>query len=82
MSQSSIVHFVEYVLRELCEAKDEIRVEGAEDEKGYLVTVHVAEADMGRLIGKNGQTVSAIRLLVRSMGAKDGIRSTLKVMDE
>jgi len=41
----------------------------------------VAEADMGKLIGKSGQTISALRTLVRIIGARENERINLKVLE-
>ncbi len=78
---NAALEFVRYTLEQICENKADINVEQTEDEIGTLLSVIVNEADMGKLIGKNGQTVSAIRLLVRAMGAREGKKINLKVID-
>jgi len=78
---STALEFVRYTLEQICEHKADINVEQTEDEIGTLLSVTVNEEDMGKLIGKSGQTVSAIRLLVRAMGAREGKKINLKVID-
>ena len=73
--------FVKYVLEQICEHTDAIVVEHKVDDLGVLISVTVAEADMGKLIGKNGQTISALRTLVRIVGARDNERINLKVLE-
>ena len=73
--------FVRYVLEQICEFKDAIDVQHKVDDLGVLITITVAEADMGKLIGKNGQTISALRTLVRIIGARDSERVNLKVLE-
>jgi len=73
--------FVRYVLEQLCEHKDQINVDANKDDLGILVTVTVADADMGKLIGKQGQTITSLRTLVRIIGARDGERVNLKVLE-
>ena len=73
--------FVRYTLEQICEHKDSIEVEHKVDDLGVLITVTVAEADMGKLIGKNGQTISALRTLIRIIGARDNERINLKVLE-
>lgn len=73
--------FVRYTLEQICEHKDLIEVEHKVDDLGVLITVTVAEADMGKLIGKNGQTISALRTLIRIIGARDNERINLKVLE-
>jgi len=73
--------FVKYVLDQICEEKESIVVESKVDELGVLITVVVAESEMGKLIGKQGQTISSIRTLVRIIGARDNQRINLKVLE-
>ena len=73
--------FVRYILEQLCEHKDQINVEANRDDLGILVTVTVADEDMGKLIGKQGQTISSLRTLVRIIGARDSERVNLKVLE-
>ncbi len=83
MSESikTAVDFVKYILDQICEEKDQIQVEHRTDEMGILISVHVADSDMGKLIGKNGQTISALRTLVRIIGARENERINLKVLE-
>ena len=82
MSQTqTALEFVRYVLEQLCENKNDISVSAADDDRGTLISVQVNVADMGRLIGKSGQTIDAIRLLVKSIGGRENQRINLKVSD-
>ena len=76
---TNIRDFVEYLLQSLCDKTDEIKISESVDEKGNLITIHVAEADMGRLIGKAGKNISALRTLVNVMSARNNIRTALKI---
>jgi uncharacterized protein len=73
--------FVRYVLEQVCQHKADIVVDQSEDSLGTLISVTVHEEDMGKLIGKGGQTISAIRLLVRAMGARENLKINLKVLE-
>jgi len=73
--------FVRYILHQLCEKKDEVVVESKIDHLGTLISIRVHEDDMGKVIGKSGQTISALRLLVRGMGAKNNEKINLKVLE-
>ena len=53
------MEFVKYIVNQLCEIAEEVVIEQKTDELGILITIQVAESDMGRLIGKKGQTISA-----------------------
>ena len=73
--------FIKYVLEQICEDKDAIIIESKKDDLGVLVSINVAESDMGKLIGKQGQTISALRTLVRIIGARENERINLKVLE-
>lgn len=74
-------NFLQYVLESLVEDKDELRIESQEDDLGILHTVSVSERDMGKLIGKGGQTIKALRTLLRIVGGNTSKRINLKVLE-
>jgi hypothetical protein len=54
----------------------------AEDRRGSTVLrLHVAPEDMGRVIGRRGRTAQAIRTLVGVAGARDGVQTTVDIVD-
>jgi len=55
---------VEFVVKELVEHADSVRVLEAKQDKKLTLSVHVDEQDLGKLIGKKGETIRAIRSLV------------------
>jgi len=73
--------FIQSVLQMLVEDKDELVVDARVDELGVLITVKVSDKDMGKLIGKNGQTIKSIRTLLRSIGGMSNQRVNLKVVE-
>lgn len=75
------VEFVHYVLSSIVEDKDGLSVEGKVDDLGILITVRVSDKDMGKLIGRGGQTVKALRTLVRILGGNASQRINLKVLE-
>lgn len=82
MSESrTALDFVRYILEQVCEDKASIHVDQITDEMGVLISVSVGEGDMGKLIGKQGQTISALRTLVRIIGARQNERINLKVLE-
>lgn len=60
---------------------DDIEVTRTVDEMGVLITLKVSKDDMGRIIGKNGQTAKAIRILLRVIGSKNNARVNLKIVE-
>ncbi len=73
--------FILSVLSMLVEDKDQLVIDGRHDELGVLITVKVSDKDMGKLIGKNGQTIKSIRTLLRSIGGMSNQRVNLKVLE-
>lgn len=73
--------FLKYVLEEIIEDKSELSIEQQEDDLGVLLTIKVGDSDMGKLIGKSGQTIKALRTLVRIVGGNADKRVNLKVLE-
>ena len=71
--------FLEYVVKSLVDNPDEVQVERRVDEMGVLLTLSVAQEDMGKIIGRSGNTAKAIRILLRVVGMKNNARVNLKV---
>lgn len=73
--------FIQSVLEMLVEDKDQLVVESKQDELGILITVKVSDRDMGKLIGKGGQTIKSLRTLLRVVGGTSNQRVNLKVLE-
>lgn len=71
--------FLEYVVKQLVANPDAVKVDRTVDERGVLLTLDVDPADIGYIIGKKGQTITALRTLIRIIGAKNDARVTVKV---
>ena len=69
------------IVRELVESPDEVTVSAdAPAEDGTVVYhIHVAEGDMGRVIGRQGRIAKAIRIVARSMAAKNNKRIMVEI---
>ena len=73
--------FIEFVVKNIVDAPDEVGVTMSVDDLGVLITLKVAQADMGKIIGKSGQTAKSLRVLLRMMGAKNDARFNLKIVE-
>lgn len=71
--------FVEYVVKALVDNPDAVKVDRTVDEMGVLLTLKVAQEDMGKIIGRDGSTAKSIRSLVRIVGLKNNARVNLKI---
>ncbi|HEX9045262.1 MAG TPA: KH domain-containing protein [Candidatus Limnocylindrales bacterium] len=71
---------VEYVARSLVDAPDEVRVEEVRDQDGTVLELHVAEDDMGKVIGRNGSVAKALRTLLKVTAAREGEPVSLEIV--
>ncbi|HIA91883.1 TPA: KH domain-containing protein [Candidatus Saccharibacteria bacterium] len=73
--------FVEFVVKALVSDPDSVSINRTIDEKGVLLELSVAQEDLGRVIGKRGNTAQSIRTLLRALGTKNDARYNLKIVD-
>lgn len=71
--------FLETVVKALVDHPDDVRIERTVDEMGVLLTLDVHAEDMGKIIGRSGNTAKAIRTLLRVVGMKHEARVNLKI---
>lgn len=71
--------FLEVVVRALVDNPNDIKVNRTVDEMGVLLSLDVNPADMGKIIGRSGNTAKAIRTLLRVVGMKHNARVNLKI---
>ncbi len=81
VTQGPDVDFVKYVVERIVLFPDQVKVTRTVDEMGVLITLQVAKEDMGKIIGKNGQTAKSIRILLRVIGSKNNARVNLKIIE-
>ncbi|MCL1876522.1 KH domain-containing protein [Candidatus Saccharibacteria bacterium] len=73
--------FIEYVVKQLVDNPDAVKVEHVVDDRGTLLKLIVAPADLGRVIGKHGATAQSLRALLRALGTKNNSHYNLKIVD-
>ena len=71
--------FLEYVVKALVDNPHDVKIQRTVDEMGVLMTLMVNPADMGKIIGRSGNTAKAIRTLLRVVGMKNNARVNLKI---
>jgi predicted RNA-binding protein YlqC (UPF0109 family) len=71
--------FLEYVVKALVDNPNDVKINRTVDEMGVLITLSVNSADMGKIIGRQGNTAKAIRTLLRVIGMKNNARVNLKI---
>ena len=73
--------FVEYIVKSIVSQPDKVVVKRTVDDMGVLLTLQVAKEDMGKVIGKSGQTAKSIRILLRVIGSKTNVRINMKIIE-
>lgn len=71
--------FLEFVVKGLVEHPEDVKIGRSVDEMGVLLTLDLHADDMGKVIGRSGNTAKAIRTLLRVVGMKHNARVNLKI---
>ncbi|MDP6659639.1 MAG: KH domain-containing protein [Candidatus Pacebacteria bacterium] len=72
-------NFLEHVVKSLVDNPNDVKINRTVDEMGVLLTLSVNREDMGKIIGRSGNTAKAIRTLLRVVGMKNDARVNLKI---
>jgi len=72
---------IEFIAKKLVDHPEDVHVTLIEGEDGHNYELRVHQDDMGRVIGKSGRTVKAIRTLVGSAAAKANVHATLEIVE-
>lgn len=81
MAKEQDQEFLEFVVKHIVDNPNDVEVGREIDERGVLLTLKVNPADMGQVIGREGQTAKAMRALLRTIGAKNNARVNLKIIE-
>ncbi|MDR2529515.1 MAG: KH domain-containing protein [Synergistaceae bacterium] len=73
---------VEFIAKHLVTQPDVVTVESSDGESGIKILIRVAHEDVGRIIGKRGATINAIRLLAKAAAVKAGERVDVDIVEE
>ena len=72
---------VEHVTKHVADDPDAIEVDVEERRGEIALLVRANPSDMGRLIGKRGRVIQALRQLVRAAGAAEGVKANVDVVE-
>jgi uncharacterized protein len=73
--------FLEFIIRQLVEYPDEMMLTEIPGGKTTVFKLQLRQSDVGRVIGRNGQTIHAIRALLNSSASRHGQRATLEIVE-
>ena len=77
MSAESLV---EFVAKSLVDEPEQVSVKVVDDSEGRVIELHVAEGDMGKVIGRNGSVAKALRTLLKVVAAREGESISLEIV--
>ncbi len=72
---------LEYLVRQLVDDPDAVRVETVEREGALVLQLHVAKDDVGKVIGRQGRIARALRSVVRASAARSNRRVLLEIVE-
>lgn len=72
---------LEYLARNIVDDPDAVFVEASEGRSQVELRLHVAPADMGKVIGRRGRVAQALRQVVAAAGSREGVRASLDIVD-
>jgi hypothetical protein len=72
---------VEEIVKALVDSPAEVEVRAIDDEQGANLELHVATADLGKVIGKQGRTARSLRTILGAAGTKLHKRFTLEILE-
>jgi uncharacterized protein len=73
---------LEYVARAIVDEPDAVEVTEVEGERSVILQLRVAPDDMGKVIGKRGRTVRAIRSVLRAAGSREGVNPLVEIVED
>jgi predicted RNA-binding protein YlqC (UPF0109 family) len=80
-ADGDLVRFVEYVVRSLVDSPEAVEIATDCNDKGTVITISCSKDQVGKIIGRNGRTIGAIRALVRSAAGRLNQSATVVVAD-
>ena len=76
----SISELIKTIAKEICEKPDQVEVKEIEGDMSSIIEIHVAKEDQGKMIGKMGKVIQAIRTIVYTISFKYNKRYTIEVI--
>jgi uncharacterized protein len=75
-----LAELVDFLARRLVDNPGAVRVEEAEEEGSLVLRLHVAQEDLGKVIGRGGRIARALRTVARAGGVREGRRVVLEIV--
>lgn len=76
-----MLELVTYIVEQLVVDKSAINITSVQENDTEVITIRVAENDIGKVIGKQGKIAMSIRTLAKAVGVKNGKRYSIEIED-
>ncbi len=73
--------FIDYLIRNLVDKPELVEISEVSSSNVIIFEIKVLKEDIGKIIGKKGATIQAIRTLVHTLASKNGVRVTLHIVE-
>lgn len=77
----AMIELIENIAKAIVDKPDQVRVNGVEGENSIVIELRVAKEDIGKVIGKNGRTITAMRTILNATRAQKEKRHVLEVLE-
>jgi len=74
--------FVAYIVKNLVDHPDKVKINEIGGTQTLIIELRVEKSDIGKIIGKKGKTINAIRTLLMSVASRNGIRVNLEIIED
>jgi len=74
--------FIEYIVKNLVDNPDKVKINEVGGSQSLIIELHVEKSDIGKIIGKKGKTINAIRTLLMSVASRNGVRVSLEILED
>ncbi len=74
--------FIEYIVKNLVDHPEKVQINEVGGSHTLIIELRAEKSDIGKIIGKKGKTINAIRTLLMSVASRNGLRVNLEILDE
>ena len=74
--------FIEYIVKNLVDNPDAVRLNEIGGTHTLIIELSVDKSDIGKIIGKKGKTINAIRTLLMSVASRNDMRVSLEILED
>jgi uncharacterized protein len=74
--------FVAYIVKNLVDYPDKVAINEVEGTHTLIIELSVEKSDIGKIIGKRGKTINAIRTLLMSVASRNNLRVNLEILED